>query len=167
MMSDIAYASTRSWKLTRSRGRLLIWVIVALMLVIGLIILVIKWLSSVIGDGGRIVHFARWAVYRLVRTSRCKLLNYPVRVYIVGVGENITLLDKIDDPDKRLQYIDAIEQQNSRTWNTSVFDNLVNRFRNRILNVEPHENEPWQEAVPFTKCLQYKMKTSVGTETKG
>ena len=146
MMSHIAHAAPEVEKPDFGPGAgYLIWVIVALMLVIGLIILVIKWLSQRNRGWGTNRALRSLGGIPLGQNKSLQVVELSGRVYIVGVGDSITLLDKIDEPEEALAVMDAIEQQNSRTWNTPSLTNLVDRFRNRNSNVEP-TSEPWQAA---------------------
>ncbi|BBH20862.1 hypothetical protein Back11_22070 [Paenibacillus baekrokdamisoli] len=135
----------------------LIWVIVALMLVIGLIILVIKWLSQRNRGWGTNRALRSLGGIPLGQNKSLQVVELSGRVYIVGVGENITLLDKIDEPEAALAIMDAIEQQNGRTWNKSSLTDFFDRFRNRKSGNEP-TNEPWQAATSFQEMLKDKMK---------
>lgn len=158
MMSHIAHAAPEVEKPDFGPGAgYLIWVIVALMLVIGLIILVIKWLSQRNRGWGTNRALRSLGGIPLGQNKSLQVVELSGRVYIVGVGDSITLLDKIDEPEEALAVMDAIEQQNSRTWNTPSLTNLVDRFRNRNSNVEP-TSEPWQAASSFQELLLDKMK---------
>lgn len=158
LMSKIAHAETEVEKPDFGPGAgYLIWVIIALMLVIGLIILVIKWLSQRNRGWGTNRALRSLGGIPLGQNKSLQVVELSGRVYIVGVGDNITLLDKIDEPEDALAVMDAIEQQNSRTWSTPSLTNLFERFRNRNNKDEP-TSEPWQAAASFQELLQDKMK---------
>ncbi|GGD68286.1 hypothetical protein GCM10010911_27570 [Paenibacillus nasutitermitis] len=135
----------------------LIWVIVALALVIGLIVLLIKWLSKKNRGWGNSRALRSLCGIPLGQNKSLQIVELSGRIYVVGVGENITLLDKIDDPDAALAILEAIELQNGRQWNSPSVMDLLNRFRNRKDTSEP-SNEPWQAASSFQDLLQSKMK---------
>ncbi|QYR19761.1 flagellar biosynthetic protein FliO [Paenibacillus sp. sptzw28] len=134
-----------------------IWVIVALMLVIGLIVLLIKWLSARNRGWGNNRALRSLGGIPLGPNKSLQVVELSGRVYVVGVGDSITLLDKIEDAYAASAVLEAIDQQNSRHWNSSSIADLLSRLRNRKQNIEP-TSEPWQAAASFQEMLQDKMK---------
>ncbi|WP_219836670.1 flagellar biosynthetic protein FliO [Paenibacillus sp. R14(2021)] len=135
----------------------LVWVIVALLLVIGLIILLIKWLASRNRGWGTNRALRSLGGIPLGQNKSLQVVELSGRVYVVGVGEDITLLDKIDDPETAAAVLDAIEQQNSRTWNSPTLADFVSRFRKKNDGAEPN-NQPWQSSASFKELLSDGMK---------
>jgi flagellar protein FliO/FliZ len=135
----------------------LIWVIVALMLVIGLIILLIKWLSARNRGWGSNRALRSLGGIPLGPNKSLQVVELSGRIYVVGVGDSVTLLDKIEDTVEASAVLKAIEQQNGSQWNGSSFADLLNRFRNRGQDSQP-TSEPWQAAASFQEMLQDKMK---------
>ncbi|SFS79200.1 flagellar biosynthetic protein FliO [Paenibacillus sp. BC26] len=129
-----------------------IWVIIALMLVVGLIILVMKWLSSRNRGWGTNRALRSLGGIPLGQNKSLQVVELSGRVYVVGVGEDITLLDKIDDPETASAILEAIEQQNGRTWNTPNLTDFIGRFRKTNKADEP-TSEPWQAATSFKELL--------------
>ncbi|MBW7454455.1 flagellar biosynthetic protein FliO [Paenibacillus sepulcri] len=135
----------------------LIWVIVALALVIGLIVLLIKWLSNKNRGWGSNRALRSLGGIPLGQNKSLQVVELSGRVYVVGVADSITLLDKIDDPEAAMAILDAIELQNGRQWNSPSVTDFLNRFRNRRESSGPSD-EPWQAASSFQDLLQSKMK---------
>ncbi|AZN40864.1 flagellar biosynthetic protein FliO [Paenibacillus albus] len=142
-----------------------VWVIVALMIVIGLILLVIKFLAS---------RNRGWGTSRALRTlggiplgqnKSVQVIELAGRVYVVGVGEDITLLDKIEDPELAGSVLAAIEQQNGRAWNSPTITDFLSKFRKNAKADEP-TSEPWQEAVSFKELLNNGMMRQSGQKQK-
>ncbi|NIK68840.1 flagellar biosynthetic protein FliO [Paenibacillus sp. BK033] len=107
-----------------------IWVIVSLFIVIGLIVLLIKFLSQ---------RNRMWGTNRAVRSlggvalgqnNSLQVVELSGRLYVVGVGENVTLLDKIDD-EKQVQAILASlgRQSNTAGWSANTISDFLKRFR--------------------------------------
>jgi flagellar protein FliO/FliZ len=143
----------------------LIWVIVALLLVIGLIVLLIKWLS---------VRSRGWGLSRSLRSlggmplgqnKSLQVVELAGRIYIVGVGDSITLLDKIEDPEKAQEIVRSLEQQHGRSWNPQPLTDFINRFRNRKSPDQP-TNEPWRQAASFQEMLQNRLKSQADRKQK-
>jgi flagellar protein FliO/FliZ len=120
----------------------LVWVIVALLLVIGLIVLFIKILSA---------RNRSWGINRTLRSlggvtvgqnKSLQIVEFAGRLYIVGVGDEVTLLDKIEDPDTAASIIAMMEEQTSKSWSPATVSDLWNKFRNRGKATES-EQEPW------------------------
>ncbi|ACT02074.1 flagellar biosynthetic protein FliO [Paenibacillus sp. JDR-2] len=107
-----------------------IWVIVSLFIVIGLIVLLIKFLSQ---------RNRMWGTNRAVRSlggvalgqnNSLQVVELSGRLYVVGVGENVTLLDKIDD-EKQVQAILASldRQSHAAGWSANTISDFLKRFR--------------------------------------
>ncbi|WP_308639256.1 flagellar biosynthetic protein FliO [Paenibacillus silvisoli] len=129
-----------------------IWVIVALLLVIGLIILVIKWLASRNRGWGTNRALRSLGGIPLGQNKSLQVVELSGRVYVVGVGDDITLLDKIEDPDTAAAVLEAIDQQNNRTWSSPTLTEFIGRFR-KSGKADGPTSEPWQEAVSFKDLL--------------
>lgn len=129
-----------------------VWVIVALMIVIGLILLVIKFLASRNRGWGTSRALRSLGGIPLGQNKSLQVVELAGRVYVVGVGEDITLLDKIDDPQLAESILAAIEQQNGRSFSSPTITDFLSRFRKSEKAAEP-TSEPWQEAVSFKELL--------------
>ncbi|QHT60707.1 flagellar protein [Paenibacillus lycopersici] len=144
----------------------LIWVIVALLLVIGLIVLLIKWLASRNRGWGTNRALRSLGGIPLGQNKSLQVVELSGRLYVVGVGESITLLDKIDDPDTAAAILDAIEQQNGRNWNTPTMADFLARLRGKQSSQEPTD-EQWQSSnVSFKELLDNGMKRQADRKQK-
>ncbi|MGO4106836.1 flagellar biosynthetic protein FliO [Paenibacillus sp. YAF4_2] len=123
---------------TDSYAGSIIWVIISLIIVIGLIILLIKWLSQ----RNRV-----WGTNRAVRSlggvalgqnNSLQVIELSGRLYVVGVGENVTLLDKIEDVQQVQAILASLDRQsNGAVWSTNTITDFLKRFRKQ----EPSSGE--------------------------
>jgi flagellar protein FliO/FliZ len=132
----------------------LVWVIVSLAIVITLIVLLIKWLS---------VRNRAWGVNRSMRSlggialgqnNSLQVIEIAGKVYIVGVGENITLIDKLDDAEEARSVIAALERQSDAGWPMNLLGKLKKRDAQQ--QSEP-SNERWNQGASFQSMLQSKL----------
>ncbi|MNZ60845.1 Flagellar biosynthesis protein, FliO [compost metagenome] len=81
------------------------------------------------------------------------------RIYVVGVGDSITLVDKIEDPEQVKSVIAALERQLEAGWSNNVVNHLLNKLKNRSerTNSEEPANEQWNSATSFQDLLQDKL----------
>ena len=86
-------------------------VLLVLAVVIGLLVLFIRFLAA---------KTSRWTAGRRLRVlagvqlgqnKSLQVVEVADAVYIVGVGENVTLIDRIDDPDKVRALLEALSAQ--------------------------------------------------------
>lgn len=84
----------------------LLTVIVVLIVIIGLIILLIKFLSknSKWFSSGKGIHLM--AGVQLGQHKSMQMVEVGNRIYLLGIGDNVQLIDKIEDPDQ----VDQIRQ---------------------------------------------------------
>ncbi|WP_346779403.1 flagellar biosynthetic protein FliO [Paenibacillus brevis] len=108
----------------------LISVIFALALIIALIVLVIKFLGKrnrILTQGGAIRTLGAVGVGQ---NKSLQVVEIGDRIYLVGVGENITLLDKITDVEEILAVQQAFESEGSEFAGIStLFSGLISRIR--------------------------------------
>lgn len=136
----------------------LVWVIVALAIVIVLIILVIKWLAQRNQSWGANRSLRSLGGIALGQNNSLQVIEIAGRIYIVGVGENITLLDKIDDPEQIRSVMDALERQPNNAWSQNAISQLLNKLRNREeQSVSEPSNEQWTSSSSFENMLQSKL----------
>lgn len=143
----------------------LIWVIVALLIVIGLIVLLIKYLASRNRGWGTNKALRSLGGIPLGQNKSLQVVELSGRLYVVGVGEDITMLDKIEDPDAVAAIMDAIEQQNGRTWSSPTIADFLGRLRNKQQSSRPSEDE-WQSSVSFKELLNNGMKRQADQKQK-
>lgn len=141
----------------------LIWVIVALLLVIGLIVIFIKFLSQRSKSYGLNRSLRTLGGVALGQNKSLQVVELAGRVYVVGVGEDITLLDKIDHPQEARQLIDKLDEQ---LGGGSLLP--FAQWRNKLRKQSPGEElsgESWNTGgSSFEHMLQEKLQRS--TERK-
>ncbi|MBB3109403.1 flagellar protein FliO/FliZ [Paenibacillus phyllosphaerae] len=133
----------------------LIWVIFALLLVTSLIVLVIKFLAQrnrMIGSNRSLRSLGG---IPLGQNKSLQVLDLSGRLYVVGVGENISLIDKIDDPEEARSILQSLEQQQMQPWTPATFKDWIDRVRNRG---KEEEKQMWQEADSFQSLLQSRLQ---------
>lgn len=136
----------------------LVWVIISLAIVIFLIVVVIKWLSQRNRSWGANRSLRSLGGIALGQNNSLQVIEIAGRVYIVGVGESITLIDKLDDPETALAVISALERQPESVWLQNVLSLLVKKVggRNEQAGPEP-SNEQWNQTSSFQDMLQDKL----------
>lgn len=136
----------------------LIWVIISLAIVIVLIIFVIKWLSQRNRTWGTNRSLRSLGGVALGQNNSIQVVEIAGRIYIVGVGEDITLIDKYDDPEQVKSVIAALERQPEANWPQNVISQLLNKIRSRNEDTGPEpSNEQWNSASSFQHLLQNKL----------
>jgi flagellar protein FliO/FliZ len=133
-------------------------VIVTLAVIVGLIVLLIRFLAAKNKrwSGERSLHVH--AGVTLGQNKSLQVVEIGDAVYIVGVGEDITLLDKIDDPERAEALLSSLELKPSAAAGTAVaaMAQLLGRFR------KPKPEEPavesWQSNEAFRDLLSQKLK---------
>lgn len=116
----------------------LISVIFALALIIALIILLIKFLgkrSRILTQGSSI---RTLGAVGLGPNKSLQVVEIGDSIYLVGVGENVTLLDKISDADEILSVQQAFEGEGREF---AGFSSLISGFVSRIRKESPVESE--------------------------
>ncbi|MDQ6419246.1 flagellar biosynthetic protein FliO [Paenibacillus sp. LHD-117] len=140
----------------------LVWVIVSLAIVITLIVLVIKWLSNRSRAWGANRSMRSLGGIALGQNSSMQVVEIAGKIYIVGVGETITLLDKMDDPDQVAQVISALEKQTENVWTPKDVASMINRWRGKKEEEKQPANERWNESASFQQLLQSKLSQQAG-----
>jgi flagellar protein FliO/FliZ len=86
--------------------------ILALVLIIGLIYMLVRFLSRsrAIGLNGP---FRLIGGVHLAPNKSIQMIKVGNEIYIVGVGEDVNLLRRIDDPEERDQILESVESRNS------------------------------------------------------
>jgi flagellar protein FliO/FliZ len=136
----------------------LVWVIISLAIVIVLIIIVIKWLSQRNRTWGTNRSLRSLGGIALGQNNSLQVVEIAGRIYIVGVGENITLLDKLDDPEQVESIISALERQQESAWSKDAISQLLSKLKNRNEKASPEpSNEQWNKESSFSDLLQSKL----------
>jgi len=130
----------------------LLYVIVILAVVIGLIIVLIKFLSKnsqrfYAAKGLRLM-----AGIQLGQNKSLQVVEVGRRIYLLGVGENIQLIDKIDDEqeaDAIRQMLAANDTAGGEGWRKLL--SLLNRRR------EPQKSESFEATESFQEIFYRQM----------
>lgn len=142
----------------------LVWVVVALAIVITLILLVIKWLSRRNQLWGANRSMRSLGGIALGQSSSMQVVEIAGRVYIVGVGETITLLDKWDDPEEAAAVIAALEKSPDQAWSPKDLTHMLKKWRKGASSQKEPGKEQWNSASSFQQMLQNKLEK--GTNRK-
>lgn len=143
---------------TKDLAGSLIWVIISLAIVIVLIILVIKWLSQRNRTWGTNRSLRSLGGIALGQNNSLQVVEIAGRIYIVGVGENITLIDKIDNAEQANAVITALERQQQTAWSKDLITELLSKLRNRNEKAGPElSEEQWNSTSSFQHLLQDKL----------
>lgn len=136
----------------------LVWVIISLAIVIVLIIFVIKWLSQRNRMWGTNRSLRSLGGIALGQNNSLQVVEIAGRIYIVGVGENITLIDKLDDSEQVNAVIASLERKQESAWSKDFATQLLNKLRDRNKKNEPEpSNEQWNKTSSFQELLQNKL----------
>ena len=142
----------------------LAWVIVALLIVIGLIVLFIKFLASRNRGWGASRSLRSLGGVALGQNKSLQVVEAAGRIYVVGVGEDITLVDKITEPDAVAAIVAALEEQTGRSWNPATVTELWGKVRNRGGKPAP-DAEGWDDS-SFQAMLSDKLNRQADRRTQ-
>lgn len=135
----------------------IVTVIVTLAAIVGIIVLLIRFLAvkNKGWSGGRSLRVH--AGVALGQHKSLQIIEIGDAVYIVGVGEDITLLDKIDDPEQAEALLASLESRPGVQAGSAMaaLTGLFDRIRQRNRPVE--EPESWQTNEAFRDLLSQKL----------
>ncbi|MFF2089021.1 FliO/MopB family protein [Paenibacillus sp. NPDC058174] len=135
----------------------MIWVVISLFLVIGLIVVVMKFLSQKSRVWGTNRSLRSLGGVALGQNNSLQVVELAGRLYIVGVGENVTLLDKVESGEQAQQIIAALERQSSGSWSGGSVSELLGRFRKRGTEAESPEGQWNTDSASFQAMLNDKL----------
>jgi len=133
----------------------LVTVLIALAVIVGLIVFAIKLLAR---------RNRGWGANRALRSlggvplgqhKSVQVVELAGKVYVVGIGDDVRLLDRIDDPEEAARIIGLMEQTSGASWNPAAFSDLMNRFRNR--GAQAPETKVSNEGPDFELMLRRKL----------
>ncbi|GGG12309.1 hypothetical protein GCM10010916_31480 [Paenibacillus abyssi] len=143
----------------------LAWVIIALLLIIGMIIVFVKFLSQRSRSFGMNRSIRTLGGVPLGQNKSLQVVEVAGRIYVVGVGEDVTLLDKIIEPEDAEAIIASMEQQSGRGLNVSSVTELIQKLRNRSKSEET-DMELWNPPSSFQDILQDKLNRQAQQKQK-
>ncbi|AJY76579.1 flagellar biosynthetic protein FliO [Paenibacillus beijingensis] len=135
----------------------LIWVVIALALVIALILAVIKWLSRRNQAWGTNRTLRSHGGVALGQNKSLQIVEAGGKLYVVGVAETITLLDKIEDPAGVQQMLESLNQSSSGGNAASGLTEWIANLRNRKGKNDP-EQDQMRNASSFQIVLNRKLE---------
>ncbi|RXZ76949.1 hypothetical protein EBB07_32125 [Paenibacillaceae bacterium] len=138
----------------------LLWVIVALLIVIGMIVLFIKFLSKRSRSFGANRSLRTLGGISLGQNKSLQIVELAGRIYVVGVGNEVKLLDKVDDLEEAQAIIAYMEEQMDKSMNLSSLTGLIQKLRKRQDDKQEQEpgTELWQASSSFQDVLQDKLQ---------
>jgi len=143
----------------------LIWVIVSLIIVIGLIVFVIKFMAGRSRIWGANRSLRSLGGVALGQNKSLQVVDIAGQLYIVGVGEDVRLLDKIEDPEQAEAIIQLLEHPSPPMWNTAAALSFMNRLRSRTAGGNVQETSPIGDD-DFRSMLQNKLQRQAETKLK-
>lgn len=127
-------------------------VLFALGLVIGLLILVLRFLNKKNAVYQQNSLMKNLGGISVGQQKSVQLLQIGNRLYIVGVGENISLIKEIEDQEEMNQ---VLEFYNDRQQDSSTVP-----FLTEILSkLKPEKNVQYEQSTPFNELFNAKLKT--------
>lgn len=106
-----------------------VWVIVALVIVILLIVFTLRFLSSRTRAWGQNRSLRSLGGIALGQNKSLQVIDVGGKVYLVGVGENVTLIDRIDDAEEAGRLIAVLESPASQPISVPLLGEWLNRVR--------------------------------------
>lgn len=136
-----------------------IWIFVALGIVIALLVITIKFLSKRNRMWGSPKGLRSLGGIGLGQNSSMQVIEVANRIYIVGVGDQVTLLDKEDDPEKVAQIIEELENSDQQgSLNLATIKDWFNSARSKNQKKDQKVNEQmWNESKSFEDLLLSKL----------
>lgn len=135
----------------------ILWVIVALAIVIALIYIVIKWLAR---------RSQAWGINRSLRSlggialgqnKSLQVVEVAGRLYVVGVGEDVRLLDLIDDKEEAEAIIAALSDRPTAAWSSAAIADVLKRLKKPREGTKAQQPQEWQSVGSFEQLLNDKM----------
>ncbi|NMO96169.1 flagellar biosynthetic protein FliO [Paenibacillus lemnae] len=134
----------------------LFYVFVVLAIIVSVIILLIRFLGR---------KNQSWMRGRSIRTlgalgvgpnKSVQLIEVGDNIYLIGVGEDLSLLDKITDPDEVIRLKAAIQQEQNPTGTLPPFiSNLTAKFRKN----QPPEDIELEDTSSFHEVFESKLRS--------
>jgi len=137
-----------------------IWVFIALGIVIALLVFALRWLSKRNRAWGAQKGMRSLGGIALGQQASLQVIELGGRIYIVGVGDQVTLIDKEDDPVKVAQLIQELEQKEQlnvgfpsiREWLTSKSKTSAQQQA-----MSKEDQGMWKQSNSFEELLQTKL----------
>ncbi|MFC6331156.1 flagellar biosynthetic protein FliO [Paenibacillus septentrionalis] len=134
-------------------------VFVALAVVIALLLVTIKWLSKRNRAWGNQRGMRSLGGISLGQSSSMQVIEVADRIYFVGVGDTVTLLDKEENPEKVSQIIASLELSEQSNMSFATLKDFLSsrKKRNDQHAAETEADGMWNEPRTFEDLLQTKL----------
>ncbi|CAG5077832.1 Flagellar biosynthetic protein fliZ [Thermobacillus xylanilyticus] len=106
-----------------------VWMIVALVIVIVLIVFTLRFLSSRARTWGQNRSLRSLGGIALGQNKSLQVIEVGGKLYLLGVGENVTLIDRIDDAEEAGRLIAVLENPASQPMGVPLIGEWLNRLR--------------------------------------
>ncbi|MGG1879315.1 flagellar biosynthetic protein FliO [Paenibacillus sp. 7541] len=135
----------------------LFYVFIVLAVIIVLIVLLIRFLNR---------KNQSWMQGRSIRTlgavglgpgKSLQLIEISGTIYLVGVGEDVSLLDKISDPDEVERIRAAFEQDSG--LHAGVLPPFVTKLAARLRKEQPQEHHDVEQTSSFHEVFESKLRS--------
>jgi len=135
-------------------------VLVGLAVVVTLLMFTVRWLSRRNRTWSSQRGLRSLGGIRLGQNSSLQVVEFSDRVYIIGVGESITLLDKETDPEQVALILQSLEYQDQGAMNLTAFKQLFasRNKTNKPSNIDTRSTESWDDVGAFEDLLQSKLE---------
>ncbi|URN93419.1 MAG: flagellar biosynthetic protein FliO [Candidatus Pristimantibacillus lignocellulolyticus] len=134
-----------------------IWVFVALAIVITLLIFTIKFLSKRNRAWGTQRGLRSLGGISLGQNSSMQVIEIANRIYVVGVGDQVTLLDKLDDPEIVARIIQELELKEQPMISLSTMKEWLSSSKRSKTDFKENDTNMWNESSSFEDLLQSKL----------
>ncbi|OAB41346.1 flagellar biosynthetic protein FliO [Paenibacillus glacialis] len=141
---------------TVNYGLNIVYVIVVLAVIIGLIILLIRFLGTknkswfsnptirILGGVG------------LGPNKTLQVIEVGNSVYLIGVGENINLVDKISDPDEVISILAALQEEAAMKGN--VLPPFLSKIVSKLRREQPSQEIELDDGTSFHEVFDSKIR---------
>jgi len=135
-------------------------VLVGLAVVVTLLMFTVRWLSRRNRTWSSQRGLRSLGGIRLGQNSSLQVVEFADRVYIIGVGESITLLDKETDPEQVALILQSLEYQDQGAMNLTAIKQLFTSRNktNKSSNIDTRSTESWDDVGAFEDLLQSKLE---------
>ncbi|GAB1155505.1 hypothetical protein YWY31_15300 [Paenibacillus illinoisensis] len=134
----------------------LVWVIVVLAVILVLIVYLLRFLNK------RNQQWFRSGTVRILGgvglgpNKSLQIIEIGGNVYLVGVGENIQLLDKISDLEEAQRIVDSFEREASSQQGS--LSPLINKLASRLRKKEPPREMELEDTASFHELFESKLR---------
>lgn len=136
----------------------IIWVFIALAIVIALLVVTIKFLSKRNTIWSKQKGMRSLGGISLGQHSSMQVIEIGDRIYFLGVGDQVTLLDKEDDPEKVEKLIECLEQNEQNSMNLTTLKDWFNSKKPSKREASfQNDSSMWNESKSFEDLLLSKL----------